>query len=256
MGQMDEGKQTRRVAVLRCGAAVIAGLMLAGCGSARQPGRPSTAMPGLPVPTSAVHRLTVIADRTVRVNGGHTPAWVSAVVTTYKKALTSATPGDTVPFGEKTIVYLVTMKGHFIAKEASVPAGAHAPTGIYLSLVVNAKTFQATDFGLGFKPPPVSPASLGPVTYLKVSTQGRPALNVATTDCSIVGRELGAAPGHHARLIREIINAAPSGIASLDAAMQRLSRALQGAGTGAPTNRAFSGVVTACTRLGLWHTYH
>jgi len=31
---------------------------------------------------------------------------------------------------------------------------------------VDAKTFQVLDFGLSPSPPPVSPASLGPVTYL------------------------------------------------------------------------------------------
>jgi hypothetical protein len=46
------------------------------------------------------------------------------------------------------------------------PAGAKAPTGRYLSLVVDARTFRGLDFGISAKPPPVAPASLGPVTYL------------------------------------------------------------------------------------------
>jgi hypothetical protein len=32
--------------------------------------------------------------------------------------------------------------------------------------VIDAKTFQGLDFGISPKPPPVPPASLGPVTYL------------------------------------------------------------------------------------------
>ena len=32
--------------------------------------------------------------------------------------------------------------------------------------MIDAKTFQGLDFGIGPKPPPVPPASLGPVTYL------------------------------------------------------------------------------------------
>lgn len=255
MRQVDDGKRTRRLAVLCYVAAVLAGLTLAGCGSARQPDRPSTAVPGLPVPALAVHRLTVMADRAVKVNGGSTPAWATAVVTTYKKALTSATPGDTVPMGKKTIVYLVTMKGHFIAEQGPVPPGVHAPTGTCMSIVINAKTFQATDFGLGPKPPPVSPASLGPVTYLKVSAPARPSLDVARTDCAIVGREGGAAPGHQAVWVREIINAPPSGIAPLDAAMRGLAQAFHGVDTAA-TNRALSGVEASCARLGLWQVYH
>jgi hypothetical protein len=58
------------------------------------------------------------------------------------------------------------MRGHFTAGNATRPPGAKAPTGGYLSLVIDAKTFQGLDFGISPKPPPVPPASLGPVTYL------------------------------------------------------------------------------------------
>ena len=101
------------------------------------------------------------------VNGGHPVAWATAVDTTHAKALTSATPGDTTP-GGKAVVYLVTIKGHFVCGLCSVPPGAQAPTGTYMSLVINAKTFEATDSGISPKPPPVLPAHFGPVTYLKV----------------------------------------------------------------------------------------
>jgi hypothetical protein len=47
------------------------------------------------------------------------------------------------------------------------PPRAKAPTGNYLSIVLNAETFKRMDLGLGRNPPPVAPASLGPVTYLK-----------------------------------------------------------------------------------------
>jgi hypothetical protein len=94
------------------------------------------------------------------------PAWASVVTTTRQKALTSATPGDTIPGAGKTIVYLLTMKGRFTDYFASVPSGASLPTGRYLSDVIDAQTFQGLDFGLGPNPPPVAPASLGPLTYL------------------------------------------------------------------------------------------
>ena len=129
--------------------------------------RPAAAELGQPLPASAVHRLTAIADRAVTLNGRHPVAWATAVVTSHAKALTSATPGDTTP-GGSVIVYLVTMKGHFVCGACSVPPGAHAPAGTYLSLVINAKTFEETDFGIGPKPPPVRAAHFGPVTYLKV----------------------------------------------------------------------------------------
>lgn len=134
--------------------------------------RPAVAEPGRPVPASAVHRLTAIASRAVKSNGVHPVAWATAVVTTHAKALGSATPGDTSP-GAKTVVYLVTIKGHFVCGLCSVPSGAHAPTGAYLSMVINAKNFQGTDFGISRKPPPVAPAQLGPVTHLNLRSPAR-----------------------------------------------------------------------------------
>lgn len=170
MSRVNADGPTRRGWVLWRAAAMLAGLAVAGCGATQWPGRPSTATPGSPVPASAIHRLTAIAERAIKRNEGHGVAWASAVVTTHKKALTSATPGDTVPNSEKTIVYLVTIKGHFTAIAFTGPPGARAPNGVYLSMVIDAKTFQGLDFGLGSKPPPVAPASLGPLTYLKVGT--------------------------------------------------------------------------------------
>jgi hypothetical protein len=73
------------------------------------------------------------------------------------------------PTGQGAIVYLVTMNGHFVDKTASVPPGAHLPVGTYMSMVIDAKTFQGLDYGIGSQPPAVAPASFGPVTYLKVS---------------------------------------------------------------------------------------
>ena len=67
-------------------------------------------------------------------------------------------------------VYLVTMKGQFKSAASGPAVPGHRPhsiTGDYLSLVVSARSFLGTDFGLGPEPPPVAPASLGPVTWLK-----------------------------------------------------------------------------------------
>lgn len=117
------------------------------------------------LPSGAGQRLTTIAERADQANGGKPVLWASVVRTTRSKALTSATPGDFVP-GGSVAVYLITMRGTFTAYDAPGPSGARAPTGHYLSLVVNATTFQDMDFGLSPTPPPVSPASLGPVSYL------------------------------------------------------------------------------------------
>jgi hypothetical protein len=145
--------------------ALASGLATTGCaGPPPRPGSPATA--GSPVPAPAIARLTAIGGRAASANGDPAPLWMTAVLTTHAKALTSATPGDFVPGDGDVPVFLVTMRGNFVASAASRPAGAAAPTGRYLSIVVDARTFQVLDSGLSPSPPPVSPASLGPVTYL------------------------------------------------------------------------------------------
>jgi hypothetical protein len=149
----------RVLAGLADAAAVVPVLAAAGCGAA-----PVAA--GAPVPAPAIGRLTAMAHRAATINGDPAPAWITAVLTMRAKALTSATPGDYVPGSAFVKVFLITMRGHFTARNATGPPGAKAPTGRYLSLVIDAKTFQGLDFGISPKPPPVPPASLGPVTYL------------------------------------------------------------------------------------------
>ncbi len=96
------------------------------------------------------------------------------MVTTQEKALASATPGAVVPAGGKTVVYLVTMKGHFKFERGPRVLGPRArghrtrtPALRYLSLVVSAETVEVTAWGLSPTPPPVAPSSLGPVTWLR-----------------------------------------------------------------------------------------
>ena len=86
------------------------------------------------------------------------------MVTTRAQALTSATPGDSVPGSARVKVFLITMRGRFTV--AAGPPGAKPPTGQYLSLVLDARTFHGLDFGVSPEAPPVSPASLGPVSHL------------------------------------------------------------------------------------------
>jgi len=122
--------------------------------------------PGRLVPAWAVPRLRAIAKRFAKLNGGHALTQATAVSTTRRKALTSATPGDFVPGSGGVPVYLVTMQGRFVAYDVSVPPGAAAPTGRYASLVLDARTFDTMDLGIDQNPPPVLPESLGPATEL------------------------------------------------------------------------------------------
>src|SRR5690348_11395276 len=124
-----------------------------------------------PVPASAVPRLRAIAKRFAKLNGGRALTQATAVLTTHRKALTSATPGDFVPGSGGVPVYLVTMQGRFTV-DAPGPPGAAAPAGRYASLVLDARTFAGLDMGVGDNPPPVSPDSLGLVTDLLVPPAG------------------------------------------------------------------------------------
>jgi hypothetical protein len=157
--------RTRRgVAGIAAGLAAI-GLALSAIGSGA-PARAGTAAPGRAVPAAAISRLKAIAASFVKENGGHRPDWESAVSTTHGLALSSATPGDAVAGNMRAVVYLVTMKGHFIGYGAAIPPGARPPTGSYLSIVINATTYSVMDWGLSSKAPPVAPGSLGRVTML------------------------------------------------------------------------------------------
>jgi hypothetical protein len=121
---------------------------------------------GVTVSTAAVGRLEQIATTFANVNGGVTPDWVTAVVTTDAKALRAAAPGELESVAAGTLVYLITMKGHFTAYGAKVPAGAPFPTGSYLSIVINARTFAVIDWAVSPTAPSISPASLGRLRYL------------------------------------------------------------------------------------------
>jgi hypothetical protein len=96
-------------------AAMVSVLAAAGCGAA------PAAAAGRPVPSPAIGRLTAMAYRTAAMNGDPAPAWITAVLTTCAKALTSATPGDYVPGSAFVKVFLITMRGHFTTRDATGP---------------------------------------------------------------------------------------------------------------------------------------
>lgn len=170
-------------AVLACAVAGLAGLMLTGCGSARLTNAAaarvvSGLVPGSPVPASAIPRLRAVADQYVQGDSLTAPQWVSVVATSHKKALAAATPVEESVTGIGNIaVYLMTLKGRFspLPVPSPLPSGKGPLSGKYLSIVVDAKTFEVLYLGLGNSPPPVSPASLGPVTYLAQMASPPPA---------------------------------------------------------------------------------
>jgi hypothetical protein len=152
-------RRDRVLAVLAAAAAMALVLSAAGCTK-------TSGAAGASIPASVTGRLTAIARHAATANSDPTPEWITAVRTTHAKALTVATPGDLVPGSGKDPVFLITMRGHFTANDVSRPAGAKAPTGQYLSLILDARTFEELDFGLGPQPPSAALASLGRLTYL------------------------------------------------------------------------------------------
>ena len=160
--------KTRHVMTIASVAVAAAGLMLTGAVGAQAAGHPAgNPVPGGPVPTAAAKKLRAEADYLVKHQGDVRPTWAKAVVTTHRQALRSCTPGDTVP-GNST-VYLVAMKGHFVDYDAPRPPGAPPPKGSYVCFDVLAGSFRISDYSIGFKPPAISLAQLGPVTLLKVT---------------------------------------------------------------------------------------
>jgi hypothetical protein len=118
------------------------------------------------VPPSRDSRLRKIALSLARANGDEHPSLIEAVATTRCAALTVATPGDSVTHGNTALVYLIVMKGNFTAYAASPPYGAALPTGHYLSVVIDQRSYEVLDYGLSEKPPPKSPSTLGAVVIL------------------------------------------------------------------------------------------
>ena len=192
MQGLDVGHSARNAVALAliCVTGCLAGLLLAGCGSARLTSvavvRSASGTPvptfrsasGTPVPASAISRLRAVADRLVRGDSQTVPRWVSVVATSRKKALTAAEPFESYVVGPKNVpVYLMTMKGRFWPTPVPTPVlpGKRPPTGRYLSVLVDAKTFHVLYMGLGSQPPPIPPASLGPLTYLTHLARPQPA---------------------------------------------------------------------------------
>ena len=67
--------------------------------------------------------MVIANEASARCNGDHAPAWITAVVTTRAKALTSATPGDFVPGSAHVKAFLITMRGHLQIINPRCPRG-------------------------------------------------------------------------------------------------------------------------------------
>jgi hypothetical protein len=108
-------------------------------------------------------QLTGIAGQLARSNGDQHPQWIYVATMSYDRAMDFAGGGDQAPVPGDPPVYLIVMKGDFTATTASVPSGASAPSGTYLSAIYDARNFRGYEFGVtNTEPLPPGPA----VTYL------------------------------------------------------------------------------------------
>ncbi|MEA2421812.1 MAG: hypothetical protein QOF55_911 [Thermoleophilaceae bacterium] len=96
-------------------------------------------------------------------NGEASPRNMRAIETDRVSALRVTAPGDNVQ-GDAQDVYAMVATGKFTGYKAHIPRGEAAPTGDYLSLVVDSTTGEILDWGLTPDPPDLS--SLGATTGL------------------------------------------------------------------------------------------
>ena len=106
-----------------------------------------------------------------KANGDPHVEAVQAVATTHAQALRVATPGDRASTPGSEPVYLILLRGSFTAYDTRRPSGAPFPTGSFLCVVVDQKTFWVTDWGLSRHPPQIALSSLGSVA--RISLGGR-----------------------------------------------------------------------------------
>lgn len=155
-----------RLVVMRTRLSLIPLLVaaLTACGSGTGDGVPRSG----PVPATAasedehVERLLELADEAAERNGGEAKL-VEAVRTTRRAAeglSGSASNQPDVP------VWVVQVSGtDYSCDGCSVPQGAEAPRGRYLTLVPTVDTYEGTSFGIS--PRPKDLAALGPVEVLR-----------------------------------------------------------------------------------------
>jgi hypothetical protein len=128
-----------------------ASLLASGCGSGRQ----ATSVPGL---TGAkLVKLAASVRAMAKANGDAHPSGAMIYASRRHEANIAAGAGTGV-FGEQP-VYLVVVRGQFVCNSCSGPRGHIAPRGNIITTVVDRKTLQGLDFGIGGR---VDTSKLGP----------------------------------------------------------------------------------------------
>lgn len=141
--------------------------VVAGCGS--QPsendvaaGKPSTVAQSAVTPTELEVLRTMALEAAEKAGDTH-PLWGQVVETTEQAA--NLTAFGTQVAGNRN-VFLVQVRGEFVAHLASRPRGATAPQGEFMILVYERGSYDDVAFGVGGHD--VNLSLLGPVTSLEI----------------------------------------------------------------------------------------
>ncbi len=140
-------------------ALVGASLLASGCGSSRQ----ASSLPGLTAAKLA--KLKAMVMSAARANGDAHPSGATIYASRRHEANIAAGSGSGVPGAQP--VYLVVIRGHFVCGGCSSPGGtANPPSGDVITSVVDRKTLQDLDFGIGSQ---VDTSKLAPGLPLSLS---------------------------------------------------------------------------------------
>ena len=128
--------------VLAVGIALVSTALLAGgCGTSRH----ATSLPGLTA--TKLVRLRAIVREAAKADGDAHPSSVMVYATRRHEANVAGGAGTGVPGSQP--VYLVIARGHFVCSGCRGPAGAAAPRGNVIMMVLDRRTLRGLDGGIG-----------------------------------------------------------------------------------------------------------
>lgn len=122
-------------------AVVTIALLAGGCGGSRH----ASSLPGLTA--KKLVRLEAIVRNAAKADGDAHPSSVMVFATRRHEANVAAGAGTGVPGSQP--VYLVVARGSFVCSDCSGPAGAAAPRGNVITMVLARRTLQGLDSGIG-----------------------------------------------------------------------------------------------------------
>ncbi len=120
---------------------VTAALLAGGCGGSRH----ATTLPGLTA--TKLVRLKAIVGEAAKAEGDVHPSSVMVFATRRHEANIAGGAGTGVPGSQP--VYLVIARGHFVCSDCTGPAGAPAPRGNVIMMVLDRRTLRGLDAGIG-----------------------------------------------------------------------------------------------------------